>query len=378
MTDYLDTWSQSRNHAAEDDPGALAFEVGPAMISGLDPSTLAICVDYSHWQGDVDIAKMKAEGGVAMAMPKASDGKQVVRGNAEDIRNYVDDYLDRNIQRCYDAGVPCGPYHYVQVYFDDYSLKSIVDANLDALHAALDAKVPNVSYHAIVLDVEEKNNTNSNGSWIVIQIIEAIRKDPKFSKVRLLIYTSESVLAHYTDLREYLGKQDADFNLWMAQWIYGKVTKCSWAHLINNIIPGLSMRVRTPGWATWKMVQWSDAFILPGGSGRTDLNFFCGSRALLYSWLGYQGTVEEPVDPKPEPKPEPEPMTGLYMKAIRFVNIRAAATAASQDMGDVQKGERVGPIVGIAGGKTGAWAHLANGLLVCVADANGVLYLVEE
>jgi hypothetical protein len=86
------------------------------------------------------------------------------------------------------------------------------------------------------------------------------------------------------------------------------------------------------------------------------------------------GQVEEPA---PEPKPEPKPVPGIFMKARRFVNIREMATVDSKDLGDIQAGETVGPIVGIAGGYTGAWARLADGRYVCVADQHGITYLVD-
>jgi hypothetical protein len=49
----------------------------------------------------------------------------------------------------------------------------------------------------------------------------------------------------------------------------------------------------------------------------------------------------------------------------------------SRDNGDVLPGERVGPIIGIEGGATGAWAKLAQNKYVCVADRFGTTYLVE-
>jgi hypothetical protein len=77
-------------------------------------------------------------------------------------------------------------------------------------------------------------------------------------------------------------------------------------------------------------------------------------------------------------EPQTPVTAGIYMKAVRFVNVRAEARSDSADVGDVQAGQAVGPIVGIAGGRSGAWAHLADGHYVCVADASGITYLVEK
>ena len=86
-------------------------------------------------------------------------------------------------------------------------------------------------------------------------------------------------------------------------------------------------------------------------------DWFQGKRDLPDQWQLY-GKCS--LDATPEPV---ESKSGLYMKCVRFVNIRAEATQLSADVGDVQVGQSVGPIVGIAGwqdrglGAFGRW-HL--------------------
>jgi lysozyme len=128
-------------------------------------------------------------------------------------------------------------------------------------------------------------------------------------------------------------------------------------------------------WETWTFHQYT--FKLDGPAW--------GAESAGLDGDYYNGTLEQmvqryglpPLDDMPV-TPDPVPSAALYMRAQRFVNVRAAATTASADLGDVLPGELVGPIVGIAGGQTGAWAHLANGTYVCAADQNNIVYLVEK
>lgn len=110
------------------------------------------------------------------------------------------------------------------------------------------------------------------------------------------------------------------------------------------------------------------------GNHAVDVSVFPGTLEDLAGWLSVpDGNPEEP-----QPVEEPEPVSGLYMVAQRFVNKRERPSEYnSRDIGDVLPGERVGPIIGIEGGATGAWAKLAQNEYVCVADRYGTTYLVE-
>jgi GH25 family lysozyme M1 (1,4-beta-N-acetylmuramidase) len=304
MTKYLDTWTRDAKVGKLnliDRYNLWRMKEEPTLIGTLDPTTLARQIDISHWQGDVDIAKMKAEGDISMVFPKASDGKQVQAGDPTYANNYVDDWLYRNVQKCYDAKIACGPYHYVQPFFPDYTLEGIVAWNMKTLHAALDPLTPKKSYHAIVLDVEEATGTEPNRSDVVLKMMEAIAADPKMSQVPVIVYSSMSMYnSYYPKLRDQLSFPGANKNLWMAQWVYNTVTNTTWANVVSTIMPSISMKVLTPGFATWKFLQWSSSLILPGGSGRTDVNFYNGTKAALYSWLGFDpGTVVPPPPPPP-------------------------------------------------------------------------------
>jgi GH25 family lysozyme M1 (1,4-beta-N-acetylmuramidase) len=337
VLEYLDTWSISRNHEADaPDMDALSFALTlSGSVSGLDPTTLALMIDISHWQGSVDIARMATEGDLAMVFPKASDGKQVRPGGAYEVTNYIDDRLYENVQKCHDAGVPCGPYHYVQTMIEGYTVQGVIDQNWKTMSAAFKPLVPGVSYHAIVLDVEEKNTTSVNGRDVVQGLIKLIQADPKMSQVPLLIYSSVSVLEFYPALRDYLSNKDAKFNLWLAQWALNKTTTCTWEYLKTTVLPTLNMKVLTPGYAAWKAVQFSSSYILPGGSGRTDLNLGNVSKSAWWTWLNYNQIVIPPPPP---------PVTGEITRAefdalkaeVATLKSQAHSKAHTHTIGDAQ------------------------------------------
>jgi GH25 family lysozyme M1 (1,4-beta-N-acetylmuramidase) len=301
-TQYLDTWSLKRETGKLSLIDQLKLKLQKpekTLISGLDATKLALMVDISHWQGDVDIAHMVSTGKVAMCMPKASDGKQVRAGGAYELSNYIDDWFYRNVDKCYQAKIPCAPYHYVQPFFTDYTVPGVVDWNWKVMEAAFKPLTPKVSYHAIVLDFEEKTTTNTNGATVMMELIKRIENHPQMNQVPLIIYTSMGVLNYYPALSDQLSYRGANRNLWMAQWVYTGSITTTWENLWANYIPKIEMKVITPGYANWRMLQWSAAFVLPGGNGRTDLNFFCGTKAALYNWLKYATEPEPPEPPQP-------------------------------------------------------------------------------
>jgi GH25 family lysozyme M1 (1,4-beta-N-acetylmuramidase) len=325
MNGYLDAWSQSRSVGKLSLAQRLELALKPkaeTLISGLDPTKLALMIDISHWQGDVDIARMVSEGSVTAGIVKASDGKQVQDGDPYNKLNYVDDWLYRNVQKCYDAKVPCIPYHYVQPLLEGYTAQGVADWNMETLHAALDPLVPKASYHAICLDVEEKKNTDTNGSDVVLKMMDAIEHDPKFSQVPLILYSSMSVLNYFTKLREQVSFQGANRNLWMAQWVWNTTTNCTWEYFWNTVVPKVSMKVLTPGWAGWWGIQWSASMILPGGTGRTDVSFASRTPEALRQWLGYTS----PTPPGPGPDPDP----GVYVTLDEFNRFKEGLRAAAQ------------------------------------------------
>lgn len=306
---YLDTWTRDKKAvrvSAYDRLRIKAMKVDPTLISGLDPAKLALGVDISHWQGTVDFKTLRTDGKVSIVFPKASDGEQVRAGGAYEWTNYVDDYLYKNVQGCYDQRIICAPYHYVQPHFAGYTVKGIADANWTPIKTAMDPLTPGKSYHAFVLDVEEIGGSEPNRSTVVLDLIGRIRNDSKLGKVPLLLYSSNSILTSYypglMNQVSYQGSKVVD-GLWMAQWSYNTVTTTTWANFWSVYLPKVEMKVITPGYASWSFVQWSSSFVLPGCAGRMDVNAFKGSEAQLDAWLKFErGVVPPPPLPEQEEK----------------------------------------------------------------------------
>lgn len=79
-TQYLDTWSRERNAGKVSAWERLraGFASGRfarndkaerTLVSGLDARKLALLVDVSHWQGDINLATIVNQGDVAMCLP---------------------------------------------------------------------------------------------------------------------------------------------------------------------------------------------------------------------------------------------------------------------------------------------------------------------
>lgn len=302
MGKYLDTWERDKRAGQLSVVDKIRLALLPddkTLIGTLDPTTLARGIDWSHWQQDIDLAKIKTEGDVAVGMPKSSDGKQVVSGSSSDWTNYVDDWFHRNVQKCYDVRMACIPFHYVQPYLPGYTTTGTVEQNWSAIKKAMDPLVPKKSYHGFCLDMEEKNNTDPNGSEVCLKLRDRCLNDAKLSQVPIIIYTSMSILNYYTALREQISYQGYDKSLlWLAQWPYNTVTTTTWANMIANILAKLSMKVITPGYADWWCLQWTASLILPGCAGRLDQNVFKKTKAQLYAQLGF--------DPGTAPPPPPD------------------------------------------------------------------------
>lgn len=313
MAKYLDTWSRKEVTTTDKVKNLLGFaqKPGPASpsalaqagsVSGLDPATLALGADVSHWNGKLDVAKMKA-GGIKVLFPKAGDGKQMIAGGQWDLGNYVDDTLHDNIQQCYDNKIKCVPYFYFQPTLVQAGTPD-ADWQYKVLKKALNNMRGGVSFHGIAIDIEEGGESAPNLSKKIQQFYNWIRLDPQFNTVPTLFYTSNGYLMSYQDLMTWLSYQGANRDLWLAQWVYSNSVKTTWEELATRYIPSVNMKVITPGFATWQVVQWSAAFYgMAGcGSGRIDLNFIKDMKL-------FGGDVVIP-DPEPEPDPEPDPGTG--------------------------------------------------------------------
>ncbi len=289
-------------------------------VAGFDAAKLSLGADFSHYDGDVPGSVFKM---LDYVWVKAADGDQLRPGDPFDATNYVDVHCHANVQKAWDADIPCGLYIYIVPNFPNYTMDSIIQMHYKALKAATKSLVAGLSYHAIALDVEELGVTQTDTNWqkIVKGLSDLILADPEYKPVTavhgVVIYSSISVLNRFPALRDEISSQYVlnKYEMWMAQWAYwvdkdhpSVVT--TWDELKSRYIAALNMKVLTPGLQTWDFVQWSAAFKIPPTTFIFDFNFYRGDKTACWKWWGYtpRGVVlTPPPEPTPEPKPTPEP-----------------------------------------------------------------------
>ena len=287
-------------------------------VSGIDTDKLSLGVDFSHWDGNIPGEVFKC---FDYAWVKACDGDQLRPGDPYDYTNYVDIDFRNNVQKCWDADIPCGIYVYIVPNFPGYTMDSIIQLHYKALKAATKGLIAGKSYHAIALDVEElkRGQTDTNWQKIVKGLTDLIYTDPEYAPVRKGVIYSRmgGVLANLPALLDEISNKNVleKYHMWMAQWVWGADEKhpaivTTWEELKNKYIASLNMKVITPGFQTWDFVQWSAAFKIPPTTFVYDLNFFHGDKAACWNWFGYKarGVVVTP-DPEPEPAPEGDYVT---------------------------------------------------------------------
>lgn len=333
----LDVWSDPRRRAQKIETGisrmarSLTALAAP-NVSGLDPRAVALFADYSHWNGNIDLTK--TAGYVDGIMTKASDGKRMYDGDPYDRENYKDKTLDANIQKAYDLGIPCIPYHYMHFVLEPgWTEQSIIDWQYDNIMHALKNKVPGKSYHAFALDIEVSNDSHTNAKSKVEKLTNRLTDT---LGVPIIHYTRMGILNALPALRDWLSYQGADRNLWLAQYIFSGRVPVTWEKLYSDYISRVNMRVITPGFASWKWAQFAACFEVPGCTvNYTDLNFYNGTKEQAYAWLGYKQTtppVEPPpvVDEPPAHKTPEERLAAIEQELTRLNGILANISAAAR------------------------------------------------
>lgn len=250
-----------------------------------------LIVDVSHWNGAVDVDAL-ALNGVAGLIAKCGDGHQMKGGDPYDVANYVDDTFADNCQKAYDADLPFGAYFFfrpdiVQASTPDkdfqfrvlqYALKN---KKVDFL--ALDLEVSGDDTGANIRDKAEK----------FIGWMEAYHKP-------VLLYTSVGFISTY--IGEWPRVDAGNYDLWLAQWIWTQKTT-TWSN-IKSIYPADTVKIRTPGFATWKVWQWATLKGLDGVNGEVDVNFWNGNLASFHAWANFTPRDTVPADP-PDPGEPP-------------------------------------------------------------------------
>lgn len=276
----------------------------------------ALGVDISHYNADADLRVM-AQHGVSFAMAKCSDGYLMkAGGNLYEPTDHVDPKFSEFVQQAYEAGIPIGAYHYFRPDMAQAG-KAEEDLQFRSFKRALQNKVPGKSFHFLVIDLEEKTNTNTNTRDVLETFYSWMLKDSQMNQVPILFYTSMGWLGSYPAVSDWLAPKENPKEMWMAQWIRSATPRepTSWAELQSKHYPSDAARVLTPGFANWRFWQWASCFykMEGAGAGEIDLNFYNGTVEQLYAWLKFAPQGQPQPEPQPEPKPQPEPEPGRFI-----------------------------------------------------------------
>lgn len=209
----------------------------------------AIGCDISHWNGDVDFAKMKAAGASFVIIKASQSG-------------WEDMHFRRYWKAAKEAGLLRGAYHYL-----DWTRPV-----LDQAHFFVSVLMDDPGELPPVLDFEERHNIPArNPAWSAATIF--LKTVELALKVKPMLYSSPGFLAEYGPTAG--GEQP--WPLWIAH--YGVAT------------PTLPI-----GWKRWEFWQYTakgDGKLYGCESKNVDLNYFNGTVEELLQKYGKQ---EEPGD----------------------------------------------------------------------------------
>jgi len=223
----------------DDEPLPIGSTGSPTLVPPTFDSTTILGLDCSHYQGDVDFAKVKAAG-VSFVFIKATEGITLVDSKFAEYR-----------QASKAAGLPRGYYHFFHPKDD---LQSQIDFFVNTVGALAPGDLPPV------LDVE---NPDEWSGFTVAQRVSMVLGwlqgvEAKLG-VRPIIYINNPMT------NTILGNPAA-FKAYML-WI---------AHYTSKAAPAVPLP-----WTVWTIWQYTENGTIAGISGAVDLNRFAGTLADL-------------------------------------------------------------------------------------------------
>lgn len=253
-----------------------------------------LIIDVSHWNGVVDVDAL-ALNGVAGLIAKCGDGHQMKGGDPYDVANYVDDTFAENCQKAYDADLPFGAYFFFR---PDVVQASTPDK--DFQFRVLQYALKNKKVDFLALDLEVSGGDTGSNIRDKTEKFIGWMEDTYHKPV--LLYTSIGFISSY--IGEWPRVDAGNYDLWLAQWIWTQ--KATTWESIKTIYPADTVKIKTPGFATWKIWQWATLKGLDGISGEVDVNFWNGSLASFHAWANFTPKDTTPTDPPVIPGDEPE------------------------------------------------------------------------
>jgi lysozyme len=190
-------------------------------------------VDLSHWQGEVDFAKLYSAG-VRFCFLKFSEGT-----------THVDDRALGYLQSACAQGIPAGAYHYFLPKYDPIQQAEHFERTMTAFEAQADTLML-----PPVLDVEVKATT----AVLKKSILAFLKHVEQCRGVTPMLYTSPGFW------RSYVGRWDeiVHFPLWVAHY-------------------GTTFPSQFYPWARWNFWQYSSAGRVLGCTTSIDLDLFPGT-----------------------------------------------------------------------------------------------------
>lgn len=208
-------------------------------------------IDVSRYQGDVNWSRVKAAGKL-FAFIKASEGN-----------NSTDPRFERNVTGAKAADVKIGFYHYAH---PERNTAAAEAAHFVGTISGYDADFPHV------LDVE--GAASSIGAAALTDWVDAWLEDVRRQTGHpVMIYSGASFA------RSYLGKELAEYPLWIAHY-------------------GVNKPMNNSTWGQWAVFQYSQSGQTDGISGNVDLNVM--ERAFFDQYTGKHTEVEDVDTTQPD------------------------------------------------------------------------------
>ena len=282
-----------------------------------------IILDVSHYNQGVDVAKLKSHG-VAGIIAKCGDGYQMKVGDQFDVSNYVDEKFAGYCQQAYDASLPFGAY-----FFYRPDLVQAEKRDDDFQFRVLKYALQNKKVDFLALDLEVGGDTASN---IRDKVEKFICWMEDYFQKPVIIYTAMWYLNN--SIKTWPRLENGNYDLWLAQWIYQQKAT-DWASL-KLLYPSDSVKVVTPGFATFKIWQWATFYGLDGIDGEVDFNFWNGDLASFHAWAKFEASDPvNPVEPGEDDDDEQEPpiVDDEFQARVITLLERIDAKLASIDIG---------------------------------------------
>lgn len=196
--------------------------------------------DVSHWQGNIDWAKVKGAG-ISFAIFKATEST-----------NYFDPQFTANWNGTKANGIIRGAYHF---------FRPAADATQQADYFVSKAGMPGDGDLPLTLDLEVTDGLG--GAAVAAAALKFLQRVEQLTGRIPLIYTSPSFFTNT------LGSPNgfAKYHLWIAHW----GVNCP--------------NIPNPPWPSWKFWQYTDAGSVAGIAGNVDRDRFNGSLADLKQFV---------------------------------------------------------------------------------------------